>query len=71
MSLCHDIKLYDKFPRQQAIEKIIKPITVRWVGANKGDDDKMNIRGRLFGRELKAKTKESLLAHELFSAMPP
>ena len=31
----------------------------------------MNVRCRLVGRELKAKTKEALLAHELFSAMPP
>ena len=28
------------------------------------------VRCRLFGRELRAKTKRTLLAHELFSAMP-
>ena len=31
----------------------------------------MNVRSRLVGKELKAKTKGTLLAHELFSAMPP
>ena len=31
----HDIKLYDKVPRQHAIDKSIKPITVRWVDAKK------------------------------------
>merc|ERR1711994_1003954 len=67
----HGIKLYDKVPRQHAIDKRIKPITVRSVDVNKGDDDNMNVRSRLVGRELKAKTKEALIAHELFSAMPP
>ena len=67
----HGIKLYDKVPRQEATDKDIKPITARWVNVSKGDDEKMNIRCRLVGRELKAKTKEALLAHELFSAMPP
>jgi hypothetical protein len=67
----HDINLYDKVPRSEARAKGIKPITVRWVDVNKGDRRKYNIRCRLVGRELKAKTREALLAHELFSAMPP
>ena len=29
-----------------------------------------NLRSRFVGKELKAKTKHALLAHELFSAMP-
>lgn len=41
------------------------------MDVNKADDDNTNIRSRLVGWGLKAKTKESLLAHELFSAMPP
>ena len=40
----------------------------RWVYTNKGDKWNPNIRARLCGRELKAKTREQL---ELFSAMPP
>ena len=38
---------------------------------NKGDHNKYNVRSRIVARELKARTKEALLAHELFSAMPP
>ena len=38
---------------------------------NKGDEQNYNVRCRLVGQELKAKTKEALLAYELFSAMPP
>ena len=67
----NNIKLYNKVPRAQAASRGIKPITVRWVDVSKGDKRKYNIRSRLVGRELKAKTRESLLAHELFSAMPP
>ena len=67
----HGIKLYDKVPRQQAIDKDIKPIIVRWVDVNKGDDDNMNIRSRLVGRELKDQIQEALLAHAWFSTMPP
>ena len=42
-----------------------------WVDVNKGDKEAYNVRSRLVGKELKAKTKETLLAHQLFSAMPP
>ena len=55
----HDIKLYDKVPRQHAIDKGIKPITVRWVDVNKGDDNHMNIRSRLVGREPKRQNQRS------------
>ena len=48
-----------------------KALTVRWVDVNKGDKKTYKVRSRLVGRELKCKTKQSLLAHELFSAMPP
>ena len=48
-----------------------KAIPIRWVDVNKGDRRSYNVRSRLVGKELRAKTKETLLAHELFSAMPP
>ena len=38
---------------------------------DKGDPDRPIVRCRLVGRELRAKTKETLLAHELFTEMPP
>lgn len=65
------IQLYDKVPRAEALQKNITPLKIRWVDVNKGDRASYNVRSRLVGKELKAKTKGSLLAHELFSAMPP
>eukprot|EP00972_Heterocapsa_arctica_P058992 8695401-Heterocapsa_arctica.AAC.1 len=53
-----------------ALERGVKPIPVRWVDVDKGDYVKRNIRIILVGKELKAKTKEAFLAHELFSATP-
>jgi hypothetical protein len=67
----HSIKLYDKVHRSVAAGRGIKPIPVRWINTNKGDAIKYNVRCRLVGKELKAKTKGALLAHQLFSAMPP
>ena len=60
------INLYDKVPRSIAIGRGIKPIPVRWVYVNKGDKNNYNVRCRLVSKELKSKTKESLLAHEVF-----
>ena len=38
---------------------------------DKGDPDRPKVRCSLVGRELRTRTKGTLLAHELFSAMPP
>ena len=65
------INLYDKVPRAEADSKGIRPLQIRWVDVNKGDRAHYNVRSRLVGKELKARTKHALLAHELFSAMPP
>ena len=35
-----------------------------------GDDNKYNVQCRLVGKVLRAKTKEVLLAHKLFSVIP-
>ena len=71
MSWVHGIGLYDKVPRSIAQASGIKPLPVMRVDVNKGDKEKFNTRSRLVGKELKAKTKETLLAHQLLSAMPP
>ena len=68
---CDHIALYTKVLRNVATNRGIKPVPTGWVDVNKGDAIKMNIRSRLVGKELKAKTKDQLLAHELFSPMPP
>ena len=44
---------------------------VRWVVTDEGDANRPKVRRRLVGRELRSRTKGTLLAHELFSAMPP
>lgn len=58
----HGIRIYDKVPRRQATDNNIKPLTVHWVGGNKGDDDNMNMRPSVVGRALNAKTKEALFS---------
>ena len=68
---CHDIQLYTKVLRSVAIHRGIKPVPTGWVDMNKRDRDNYNVRSRLVGNELKWKTKEQLLAHGLFSPMPP
>ena len=67
----HRIQLYDKVPRSTALERGKQVLPVRWVDVNKGDKAHMKLRSRIVGKELKVKTKEALLAHELFSATPP
>ena len=49
-------------PRQTAIERGIKPTLVCWVDVSKGDENKCNVRCRLVGKELKAKTKDAPLS---------
>ena len=65
------IGLYTKVPRSDAVKRGAKIIPVKWVVVNKGDAEHIKVRCRLVAKEIKAKTKEALLAHELFAAMPP
>ena len=44
---------------------------VRWVVTDTGDPNRPKVTCILVGREFRAKTKGTLLAHELFNAMPP
>ena len=64
-------KFYDNVPRQTAIDRGTRPTPVRWVDVNKRDESKYSVRCRLVGKELKVKTTEALLAHDLFNAVPP
>ena len=57
--------------KHTAISRVIEPILVRWVDFNQEDESKYSCATQTCGKELNAKTKEALLAHELFSAMPP
>ena len=53
---CDHIAFYTKVLRDVATGRGFKPVPTGWVDVNKGDSVKMNIRSRLVGKELKAKT---------------
>ena len=65
------IGLYKKISRAEAKRRGIAIVLIRWVVTDKGDPNRPTVRCRLVGREMRAKTKGTLLAHELFSAIPP
>ena len=62
--------LFDPVPRSEATPK---PITLKWVDTNKGDDVNPMCRSRLVLRDIKARRAkdEQLEAKDLFSSMPP
>ena len=43
----HKIKLYDKVPKQTAIDRGKSILPARWVDVNKGDKQKMKLRSRI------------------------
>ena len=58
---------YAKVPENEALEKTgKKPISVRWVDVNKGDDRNPEYRSRLVVREVKRSQLD-----DVFAAMPP
>jgi hypothetical protein len=60
-------KLYDKKPISECIERTgKKPLGIRWVDVNKGDEDDEEYRSRLVAKEIKYNKRE-----DLFAAMPP
>ena len=65
------IELYKKISRAEEKRRGRSVVSIRSVVTDKGDPNRPKVRCRLVGRELRAKTKGTLLAHELFSAMPP
>ena len=66
-----EIGLNKNISSAEAKSRGIAIVPFRWVVTDKGDPNRPNVRCRLVGRELRAKTKGTLLTHELFSAMPP
>ena len=66
-------EVYVKRPLQECWDVTHRaPISLRWVGTNKGDDEFENYRSRIVVRELKrAGLGAALMAAEVFSAMPP
>ena len=66
MDFFRKMKVYMKVPRQEAIDAGCDIITTRWLDVNKGDNDNVNYRARLVGRELKMDNRL-----DLFAATPP
>ena len=66
-----EIGLYKKISRAEAKRRGIAIVLIRWVVTDKGGPNRPKMRCGLVGRELRSKTKGTLLAHDLFSAMPP
>ena len=58
-----------KVPRQRALEKTGgPPISVRWMGANKGDEHEPNYKPRLAAKQLKT---TNFLGKSAFAPAPP
>ena len=55
-------KLYNKVPRQKAIDAGAKVISVRWIDVNKGDAKNPNMRSRVVGKEFNTYNDVSLYA---------
>ena len=59
--------VYSKVPISQCLERTgKKPIGVRWVIVNKGDEVDYNVRARLVGKEFKTNNTMAM-----FAATPP
>ena len=66
-----EIGLFKKISRAEAKRRGIAVVPIKWVVTDQGDGNRPKVRCRLVVRELRARTKGTLLAHDLFSAMPP
>ena len=57
----HDV--YSKVPIKECLEKTgRKPIGVKWVDVNKGDEGRPEYRSRLVAKEIKKDKREDLFA---------
>ena len=56
-------QVWEKMPRSKALAKTGKaPISVRWTGTNKGDNDAPNIRCRLVATEIRKSGEDPICA---------
>ena len=60
--------VYQKITRQEAHQRGLRIIRVRWIDVNKGDQDEPNYRSRLVAMEFKSENKE---LEDLFAGTPP
>lgn len=66
MAFVKKMQVYDKVPREECVGK---PISVRWVDANKGTDSEPNYRSRVVAQELRSRHHGD--PSDLYAAMPP
>jgi hypothetical protein len=58
-----DKKVWEKRPREEAFRRTgKKPITVKWIDTNKGDDENPNYRSRLVAREIRKAGEDPIFA---------
>ena len=63
----HKMGLYQKVPVSECVRATGRqPISARWIGINKGDNENPNYRSRLVAREINTHKRE-----DLFAATPP
>ena len=67
----NEIGLNKKIRRAEAKRRGITVVPIRWVVTDKGDPNRPKVRRRLVGRELRSRTKGTLLAHDLFQCNAP
>ena len=60
------VHVYDQIPRAGARKREIPILPIRWVLVEKSDPGRANVRCRPVGKESKAKTEGTRLAHEPF-----
>ena len=58
-----DKRVWTRRPREEAFQRTGKrPITVKWIDVNKGDDDSPNYRSRLVAREIRKAGEDPIFA---------
>ena len=60
------VHVYDQIPGAEAKKRGIPMMPIRWVLVDKGDPGRPINRCRAVGKELKAKSEETLLAQKVF-----
>ena len=65
-------QVYVKRPIKECLEVTGKrPMPIRWVDTNKGDDEHPEYRSRIVAKDLKVKRDPSMAAIDSFAPMPP
>ena len=67
----HNYKVYEKRPAKECLEVTgKKPMAIRWVDTNKGDEENSEYRSRIVAKDLKTRRDPSMPAIDTFAPMP-